>query len=427
MLFFVRGVVEVYSQVFLSLFRTYTYVSVVFFSRMWTNTFKWCSKTEKETTTADAKVCASVQGLKALQQQIMDSTTVRGSVNNTMTPGGINQWHFHNKRANKVCTPTVLIHGYAASSMAFYRTFENLSDNIKDLYAIDLPANGASEAPALQVNKTKKIKSLRFKHIEDDVVIPVIEKRPPAEDIKSHLEQYESYFVDRIEQWRKDNKLRKINVVGHSFGGYIAFKYALKYPDSIEKLCLISPLGVENSIHAITHKWEPNTTYPLTFTDPSSRYYTRKLNVPRFIFENQLNVLKWMGPIGSKLCSNYISTAYVKVPDQIYKDYLLHSFVGKNQTVQSQTIKVFTHLFERNLIARDPIINNVRFLNPATPVMFMYGEHDWMDKYAGYLTTESMLKNKAKASYVEVPDAGHNLFLDNPQHFASSLVSFLSK
>ncbi|CAD6636527.1 HN1_G0027660.mRNA.1.CDS.1 [Saccharomyces cerevisiae] len=394
---------------------------------MWTNTFKWCSKTEKETTTADAKVCASVQGLKALQQQIMDSTTVRGSVNNTMTPGGINQWHFHNKRANKVCTPTVLIHGYAASSMAFYRTFENLSDNIKDLYAIDLPANGASEAPALQVNKTKKIKSLRFKHIEDDVVIPVIEKRPPAEDIKSHLEQYESYFVDRIEQWRKDNRLRKINVVGHSFGGYISFKYALKYPDSIEKLCLISPLGVENSIHAITHKWEPNTTYPLTFTDPSSRYYTRKLNVPRFIFENQLNVLKWMGPIGSKLCSNYISTAYVKVPDQIYKDYLLHSFVGKNQTVQPQTIKVFTHLFERNLIARDPIINNVRFLNPATPVMFMYGEHDWMDKYAGYLTTESMLKNKAKASYVEVPDAGHNLFLDNPQHFASSLVSFLSK
>ncbi|KAJ1546234.1 lysophosphatidic acid acyltransferase [Saccharomyces cerevisiae] len=311
--------------------------------------------------------------------------------------------------------------------MAFYRTFENLSDNIKDLYAIDLPANGASEAPALQVNKTKKIKSLRFKHIEDDVVIPVIEKRPPAEDIKSHLEQYESYFVDRIEQWRKDNKLRKINVVGHSFGGYISFKYALKYPDSIEKLCLISPLGVENSIHAITHKWEPNTTYPLTFTDPSSRYYTRKLNVPRFIFENQLNVLKWMGPIGSKLCSNYISTAYVKVPDQIYKDYLLHSFVGKNQTVQPQTIKVFTHLFERNLIARDPIINNVRFLNPATPVMFMYGEHDWMDKYAGYLTTESMLKNKAKASYIEVPDAGHNLFLDNPQHFASSLVSFLSK
>lgn len=150
-------------------------------------------------------------------------------------------------------------------------------------------------------------------------------------------------------------------MVGHSFGGYISFKYALKYPDSIEKLCLISPLGVENSIYAITHKWEPNTTYPLTFTDPSSRYYTRKLNVPRFIFENQLNVLKWMGPIGSKLCSNYISTAYVKVPDQIYKDYLLHSFVGKNQTVQPQTIKVFTHLFERNLIARDPVINNVRF------------------------------------------------------------------
>jgi cardiolipin-specific phospholipase len=33
-------------------------------------------------------------------------------------------------------------------------------------------------------------------------------------------------------------------LIGHSFGGYISGHYALKYPDRIHKLLLMSPIGI---------------------------------------------------------------------------------------------------------------------------------------------------------------------------------------
>jgi pimeloyl-ACP methyl ester carboxylesterase len=33
-------------------------------------------------------------------------------------------------------------------------------------------------------------------------------------------------------------------LAGHSFGGYIAGNYAVKYPQYIKKLLLISPIGI---------------------------------------------------------------------------------------------------------------------------------------------------------------------------------------
>lgn len=39
-------------------------------------------------------------------------------------------------------------------------------------------------------------------------------------------------------------KLEKFILAGHSFGGYIVGNYALKYYKHIEKLQLISPIGI---------------------------------------------------------------------------------------------------------------------------------------------------------------------------------------
>jgi len=38
--------------------------------------------------------------------------------------------------------------------------------------------------------------------------------------------------------------LGKIDLIGHSFGGYVVAKYAKKYTEFIRKLVLLSPLGV---------------------------------------------------------------------------------------------------------------------------------------------------------------------------------------
>ena len=38
--------------------------------------------------------------------------------------------------------------------------------------------------------------------------------------------------------------LAKMSLCGHSLGGYVAAKYACKYPDTVRSLLLLSPGGV---------------------------------------------------------------------------------------------------------------------------------------------------------------------------------------
>ena len=45
-----------------------------------------------------------------------------------------------------------------------------------------------------------------------------------------NLEKCEEEYALAIEKWREKMDLESINICGHSFGGYIASLYALKYP-----------------------------------------------------------------------------------------------------------------------------------------------------------------------------------------------------
>ncbi|MDB6077772.1 MAG: alpha/beta hydrolase fold protein, partial [Akkermansiaceae bacterium] len=43
-----------------------------------------------------------------------------------------------------------------------------------------------------------------------------------------------------------DLKLEKVTVVGHSMGGMVAVRFALMFPERVEKLALVNPLGLED-------------------------------------------------------------------------------------------------------------------------------------------------------------------------------------
>ena len=39
-------------------------------------------------------------------------------------------------------------------------------------------------------------------------------------------------------------KITNFNLLGHSFGGYIAGNYSVRYPQHVKKLLLMSPIGI---------------------------------------------------------------------------------------------------------------------------------------------------------------------------------------
>ena len=102
--------------------------------------------------------------LKHLQQNLMDQLQFDSgiSVENSMLLGEINQWRISNPTAKAVGVPTLMIHGYAASSMTFFRNFEQLSLSLKDVYAVDLPGNGLSKELPLSVDSMQKPDRVEF-------------------------------------------------------------------------------------------------------------------------------------------------------------------------------------------------------------------------------------------------------------------------
>ena len=80
-----------------------------------------------------------------------------------------------------------------------------------EVYVIDLPGMGLSSKTIWNMNESKEVIN---------------------------------YFTECIEEWRKQLDIKQFTLVGHSLGGYISGHYALKYPNRLDKLFMLSPVGI---------------------------------------------------------------------------------------------------------------------------------------------------------------------------------------
>ena len=105
----------------------------------------------------------------------------------------------------------VLIHGLGGSTMIFFKLFKELSEKYNVL-AIDLLGMGRSSRPEF-LARTK--------------------------------DETEHFYIQSIEKLREAVGLEEMNIVCHSFGGYLTSRYALKYPERVNKIVFWSPHGME--------------------------------------------------------------------------------------------------------------------------------------------------------------------------------------
>ena len=108
--------------------------------------------------------------------------------------------------------PVVLIHGFGLDSRIWVKQVEELSKTNK-VITYDLRGFGKSSLP-----------NGRYSHTED------------------------------LNQLLKELNIQSSKIVGHSFGGELAVEYALKYPNKVNSLVLISPSL--RGIKGDTSDWE---------------------------------------------------------------------------------------------------------------------------------------------------------------------------
>jgi cardiolipin-specific phospholipase len=354
----------------------------------------------------------------------------------------------------------VMVHGYGAGLGFFFKNFEPLSrPQGWKVYALDMLGMGNSARPPFRIH---------------------------AKDPQGKIAEAESWFIDALEEWRKVRKIEKFTLLGHSLGGYLAVSYALKYPGRLNKLILASPVGIPEDPWAVnaampepeesamanefTQDQEsivsgepaganaafvraPSPDKKAAAAKPNTATTPPKRPIPGWLVwlwdanVSPFSIVRLAGPLGPRFVSGWTSRRFNHLP-QDEKD-VLHTYAYALFTQKGSGEYVLPYLLAPGAYARSPVINRIQDvgrqeIRPATdtapavretglPIVFMYGENDWMDVAGGYAaeekikqrvvkallhgTDEEKRRENGSAKVVVVRKAGHHLYLDNPEEF----------
>lgn len=293
--------------------------------------------------------------------------------------------------------PLVNLHGYMNAGAYFYRNLGGLCDHFPTVYAVDMLGWGfSSRVPFHQVKDSGSVES--------------------AED----------FFVESLEAWRSENKIEKIVLSGHSFGGYIAVAYAERYPERIDQLILLSPIGVPDPPDPDS---EDRRNMSLRFK--------MFLGVFRTLFECTTPgaFLRTLTEYrASTLVRSYVDRRLPEVSDA-EESKTLADFLFLNASLRGSGEYFLRSLFTSSIFAKSPLMFRVPTLKVRT-VNFVYGTQDWMDVSGGMDTgslTYKVSQDKDGSSSMStphvnvflVPNAGHLLTIENPESVNACIIGIV--
>ncbi|TWU76600.1 hypothetical protein ED733_008082 [Metarhizium rileyi] len=408
---------------------------------------------------AEHKVLSLVPYLKEAIDSITAPTTT--TTDSEPDPFGTRTWRRSlvqlpgkNRALNEICVERegeevdetlVMVHGYGAGLGFFYKNLEPITriPGLR-LYALDMLGMGNSSRPPFRIH---------------------------AKDKEGKVKEAEDWFIDALEEWRKARKIERFTLLGHSLGGYLAVSYAIKYPGHLKKLILASPVGIPEDPYAVNASLpEPEeSTLEKEFTqDQQAVTADRKTPPPNgpngpkrplpswlvWLWDANISpfsIVRMAGPFGPRFVSGWSSRRFNHLPPteaQALHDYSFSIFKQKGSGEYA-----LAYILAPGAYARRPVINRIHQVGrqpipekddgkarkeTGIPVVFMYGENDWMD-VAGGLAAEERLKEarlrallhgtdeekrreNGSVKVVVIPKAGHHLYLDNPDDFNDLLT-----
>lgn len=329
-------------------------------------------------------------------------------------------------------TDMVVLHGYGAGLGLFFQNFDAWSSIAGSrVFALDLLGFGRSARPKFNV-PTKDVS----KQDEEGKFPAVLET--------------EAWFIDSIERWRAKKGLDSFVLMGHSMGGYIAAAYAIKHPERVRKLIMVSPAGVERGYKPeleeknIYKRNDGKTTVKgpavvneLTETQTEQREHHDSLvnelattnrqlpNYIQYLWNNHISpfsILRSSGFFAPKLISRWTHRRFGDLAPSA-RD-AMHTYAYRIFTAKPSGEYALTRILAPGAVARMPMIARVPGALKC-PSTWIYGENDWMNIHAGQETVTRLKKDGLRADFHVVPNAGHHVYLDNPKSFDTIIQEFL--
>ena len=204
-------------------------------------------------------------------------------------------------------------------------------------------------------------------------------------------------FVRDIDEIRLAFGIEKINVMAHSWGGILAMKYAISYPNNVKSLILINSVGASSAINALS-----NAELINRFTPEDSVLRSQIFNSEEFKKRSPSSIESLM-----KL--NFKHQFY----NQTYLDSLNLS-INENYLTTSQLLQNLG-----NDLASFDFHSELK--NIKCPTLLIYGSHDPLTKVAGTRLNELISNSK-----IEILDeCGHFPFIEKPTRFKEMVTQFI--
>ncbi|OWZ68336.1 hypothetical protein AYX15_00748 [Cryptococcus neoformans] len=347
----------------------------------------------------------------------------------------------------------VVLHGYAAALGFFFRNWESIATSsaatARRTFFLDWLGMGLSSRPS-----------------------PSLFSSPSSAPIPSRVARAEHFFLASLENWRECVGVEKMVLVGHSLGGYLASAYAVRYPERVSGLVLVSPAGIphgpEYVRYPLSAELSSQTQTQTQMGSQSQRLRRegsetsqeleeavdaaemelgtgpggdgsggkqgakgeakewvkrREASVVRrgmmkfFVWGwerglSPFSILRTAGPLGPLWVGKYSSRRFAKQTEEDVRD--LHAYIYGTSVMKGSGEYCISHILAPGAYARIPILDRIDRLK--IPVTFMYGDNDWMDVQGGRDSATALAKaGNSNCSVHVVPEAGHHLYLDNPE------------
>jgi proline iminopeptidase len=206
----------------------------------------------------------------------------------------------------------------------------------------------------------------------------------------------DSYVMDNIsddlEELRKHLGLGKIDVMGNSYGGFITLSYALKYPDSINRLFLV---GTSPS-HRFAEKAGANLEK--TGTDIQKEYLDRALAGDVTTPEDYSEMWQTIAPL-----------YFHDYPDADRQAMVAR--IKGNGATSAQMFKIDMPFYD----VED------RLGEITAPTQILVGRHDWVTPVS---ESEIIHDRLPTSELVVFESAGHFPFIEENEAFVDAVRSF---